>query len=332
MLDAPRLRSIPGVCDLTWLQPCRDLRHRDEQAPRLLIEIPHGATERSDYESFAAELRSSLPADLEEFFFVNTDIGAPECALKIAEELVSTVTSLGVLIIRSRIPRTFIDCNRVIAGTPGVTVDGLTPALASYIEDPADRQLLEDRHRRYHGVVASAYDLICGNDGLALQLHSYAPRSVEIEEIDRDIVRKLRWAYTPEVYKRWRRRPDIDVICESTDGSALSSPELVNLILDGYRGLGLEVGASATYRLHPTTMGYQYASRFPGKVICVELSRELVAKPFTPLCESPLCEAKIEHLAKPLARSLRRAFGGRTTHKDSQSAQQHPTTTGDTLE
>ncbi|HGG58038.1 MAG TPA: hypothetical protein ENK31_09615, partial [Nannocystis exedens] len=221
MVNAPNLRSIPGICDLTWLQPRGDLGHRDEQAPRLLIEIPHGATERSDYETYAAELRSVLPADLEEFFFVNTDIGAPECALKIAEELVSTASSLGVLIIRSRIPRTFIDCNRVIAGTPGITIDGLTPALASYVEEPADRQLLESRHRRYHDLVASAYELICGNGGLALQLHSYAPRSVEIEEIDRDIVRKLRWAYTPEIYKRWRRRPDIDVICESTDGSAL---------------------------------------------------------------------------------------------------------------
>ncbi len=332
MLDASSLRSIPGVCDLTWLRPRGERGHRDEGPPRLLIEIPHGATERSDYETFAAQLRSSLPADLEEFFFVNTDIGAPECAIKIAEELAATGKPLGVLIIRSRIPRTFIDCNRVTAGMPGVVVDGLTPALASYIEDPADRQLLEARHRRYHGVVASAYDLICGSGGLALQLHSYAPRSVEIEEIDRDIVHKLRWAYTPEVYKRWRQRPDIDVICESTDGSALSSPELVNLILDGYRGLGLEVGASRTYRLHPTTMGYQYASRFPGKVICVELSRELVANPFTPLCESPLCQAKIERLAKPLARSLRRALGGRTTHEDLKNEQLHPPTTSDTPE
>jgi hypothetical protein len=319
MIDAPSLASVASVCDLTWLGPS-DGDGNPQAPPKLLIEIPHGSTQRADYDTLAAQLRSTLPENLEEFFYVNTDIGAPECALRIGDALASAAGGIGVLLIRSRIPRTFIDCNRVIAGIPGVVVEGLTPALPSYIHEPDDHQLLKARHRRYHEVVARAYDLVCGAGGLALQLHSYAPRSVEIATIDETIVDKLRWAYTPEVYARWARRPDIDIICESTDDAPLSSPALVNSILDNYRSLGLEVGASATYRLHPSAMGYHYARRFPGQVVCVELNRELVADPFTPLAESPLSAAKIERLARPLARSLRRAL---------RDARRRPSSVGD---
>ncbi len=319
MSDASTLASVASVCDLTWLGPSYGPSER-EAPPKLLIEIPHGSTQRVDYDNLAAALRSKLPDHLEEFFYVNTDIGAPECAERIGDALASAAGGIGVLIIRSRIPRTFIDCNRVIAGIPGVVTEGLTPALPSYVQDPEDHRLLEARHRRYHEVVARAYELVCGAGGLALQLHSYAPRSVEIATIDETIVDKLRWAYTPEVYAKWTRRPDIDVICESADDAPLSSPELVNSILDNYRALGLEVGASATYRLHPSAMGYHYARRYPGQVVCVELNRELVADPFTPLAESPLSAAKIERLARPLARSLRRAL---------RDARRRPSSAGD---
>jgi hypothetical protein len=301
MHAADDLRSIPGICDLSWHPP----RGGDPRGPALLIEIPHGATEIADYEAVAAGLRSSLPPQLEAFFYVNTDIGAPECAEQVAAALSTDEAPVGVLVARCRIPRTFIDCNRVAAGIPGVVVDGLTPAVASYVDHPDDRAALEASHRRYHELVSRAYASVCaGGRGLALQLHSYAPVSVDIPVIDRDIVDKLRWAYTPEVYPRWRRRPDVDVICEAVDGAALADPALVDGLLSAYRDLGLEVGASATYRLHPATMGYHYARHFPGQVVCVELSRGRLADPFVPLARSPLSATEIERLAAPLTRVL----------------------------
>ncbi|MCA9635238.1 MAG: N-formylglutamate amidohydrolase, partial [Myxococcales bacterium] len=241
----------------------------------------------------------------EAFFFVNTDIGAPECAAEVARRLGG-----GALILRSRIPRTFIDCNRVAQGVAGVVVDGLTPATPAYIDDPEDRALLGEGHRRYHELVSRAYEAICGAGGLALQLHSYAPRSVEIDRIDADIVKNLRWAYTPEVYARWQRRPDVDVICEAMEGPSPAPQALVAAVIDAYRALGLEVGASATYRLHPATMGYHYALRYPQRVLCVEVSRDLVADPFVPFGPSPISAGKIARMAAPLADALAVALDG----------------------
>ncbi|MEZ4381130.1 MAG: N-formylglutamate amidohydrolase [Nannocystaceae bacterium] len=308
MHAADDLRSLPGICDLSWHPPRDGLG--DGPRPALLIEIPHGATEIADYEAVAAGLRSTLPPELEAFFYVNTDIGAPECAERVAAALCASDRPVGVLVARCRIPRTFIDCNRVAAGIPGVVVDGLTPAVASYVDDAADKDVLEDSHRRYHELVSRAYARVCGGGGLALQLHSYAPVSVDIPVIDRDIVDKLRWAYSPEVFPRWGRRPDVDVICESVDGAELADAALVDGLLRAYRELGLEVGASATYRLHPATMGYHYARRFPGQVLCVELSRGRLADPFVPLARSPLSTTEIERLAGPLTKVLGAALTG----------------------
>ena len=54
-----------------------------------LIEIPHGATRRAHFEALAPQLKSALPDGLIDFFFVNTDAGAPELAFALAERLVA---------------------------------------------------------------------------------------------------------------------------------------------------------------------------------------------------------------------------------------------------
>ena len=59
MLDvASTLSSVDGVCDIEV--------HRPAEPPRgwLLIEVPHGATRKSDYDLLAGRLKSALPAQL----------------------------------------------------------------------------------------------------------------------------------------------------------------------------------------------------------------------------------------------------------------------------
>jgi len=298
------IRAIDGVCEVAWTPPADPARAE----PALLIEIPHGATRPDDYYDLRARLAGALPRDLEHFFFVNTDIGAPECAARIAGHLAAA--GHGALILRCRVPRTFIDCNRVVAGVPGAMIDGMTPAVASYIREPADAALLEDLHRRYHDLVERAYTRVCGRGGLALQLHSYAPRSIGVDRVDDDIVAALHRAYEPELHATWPERPAVDLICAGPDG-LLADAALIADLRARYAAIAVAAEENATYRLHPATMGYHYARSYPGQVLCVELRRDLVADPFVPFGESPISPAKVARMSQPIADALLRSLGGR---------------------
>ena len=290
------IRTIPGVCEVTFTAP-------RPGAPTLLIELPHGATRTADYEALRSRLAGSLPDNLEAFFYVNTDIGTPESAAWLVEALAGE--GYGALVLRCLVPRTFIDCNRVVAGSvQGAVIDGLTPAVAAYIEVAEDRALLEGLHREYHALVERAYVAICGAGGLALQLHSYAPRSVGIDRIDGEIVAALRRAYEPAVYATWPERPAVDIICAGTDGTMWAAPQLVAAGRAACAAIDVAAEENATYRLHPATMGYQYARAYPGQVLCVELNRGLVADPFVPFGESPIGPAKVARMSRPLASAL----------------------------
>lgn len=295
------ISDIPGVCEVGYTPPRAG-------GSTLLIELPHGATRTADYEALRARLRGTLPEGLEEFFHVNTDIGTPECAEWIREALAAE--GHGVLVLRCLVPRTFIDCNRVVAGSiTGAVVDGLTPAVASYIEDAEDRALLEQLHRAYHELTERAYRELCGAGAPALQLHSYAPRSVGIERVDHEIVRALRRAYEPGVHETWPERPAVDVICADTEGTMWADPELVAAVRKAFAGIEVEARENATYRLHPATMGYQYARAYPRQVLCIELNRGLLADPFVPLRASTIGAHKVERMSRPLAAVLSQALG-----------------------
>ncbi|HEY8374904.1 MAG TPA: N-formylglutamate amidohydrolase [Nannocystis sp.] len=294
------LSDVPGVCALQYTPPRAG-------GSTLLIELPHGATRTSDYEALRGRLRGRLPEHLEEFFYVNTDIGTPECAAWIAEALAAE--GHGALVVRCLVPRTFIDCNRVVAGSiPGMMIDGLTPAVASYIEDPEDRALLEELHRAYHELTERAYRQLCGSGGLALQLHSYAPRSVGVERVDHEIVAALRRAYAPGIAETWPERPAVDVICADAEGTMWADPELVAAVRAAFAASGIEARENATYCLHPATMGYQYARMYPRKVLCVELNRGLLADPFIPLRASPIGAHGVERMSRPVATALSQAL------------------------
>ena len=294
--------SIEGVLDIQVFA--------GETRQWLLIDVPHGATRKADYDAVVGQLKSVLPAQLEHFFFVNTDIGAPEGA----EWLARTLQQQGVNVIVARclIPRTFIDPNRVIARSePGVVKDGLTPAVPGYIQAPEDAQWLEAQHARYHEAIAQLYQEVCrGADGLALQLHSYSPRSVGIDKIDANIVQALHAAYEPGIYATWPERPPVDLISALKDGSFRAAPKLVDALLSAYVADGIAAQENGTYHLHPVAMGYVYAKEYPTQVVCVELNRGLVADPFVPFGVSPISEEKVAKLMAPIARVLGEALRG----------------------
>lgn len=295
-------KSIEGVVEVAVYKPMGTAQNW------VLIEVPHGATRRADYDAVATRLKSQLPAQLEHFFFVNTDVGAPEGAQWLGESL--SAQGVGVVFARCLIPRTFIDTNRVVGQTTaGVVVNGMTPAVQGYVTAPEDVEYLTAQHARYHELVKSLYAQVCGKlQGLALQLHSYAPRSVGIEKTDAQIVEALHAAYVPEVYEKWPQRPAIDLISATEDGSFRTSPGLVRDLVKAYAAADLDAKENATYHLHPVTMGYVYAKAYPGQVVCVEMNRGLICAPFTPFGVSPINEAGLERLVSPIGAVLKAAL------------------------
>lgn len=289
-----KVRSIPGVLEV---------RSFGDGPIRLLIEVPHGATERAHYDALAARLESPLPLRLEQFFHVNTDFGAPELALRAAALVAGAARkarTTGVVVIRALVPRTFIDFNREIGETAAA---GMTAGLPPYIVNDGDRELLLSLHQRYTQAVTAAYAEVMAAGGLAVALHTYAPRSVEVP-VDADIVTSLRAAYRPRNFSRWPVRPPVDFITADADGNDLSPAGLVAALRASYAALGLETGQNSTYHLHPATIGYRFASAYPGRVLCVEYRRDLLGSPWRPFTSSVVGARKVSRLSQPLAGAL----------------------------
>ncbi len=267
--------------------------------PELLIEVPHGATARADFERWQARLRGDLPAELAAYFHVNTDEGAPELAAAIADRLARA--GRRVTLLRCRIPRTFIDVNRVVDGSAADAL-GMSTGLPPYVTDPSDRARLLEAHRRYTARAAEAYDEI-GPAGLALALHTYSPRAVQIE-VDEAIVPALRRAYRPAVYPSWQLRPPVDLITAAPDGARLGPERLVTRLRRGFAAIGLEVAENASYALHPATTGHRHAAARPGRVLCAELRRDLLGAPWRPFVESRIGPRKVSRVATVMAEAL----------------------------
>src|SRR5262245_44400562 len=104
------IASLEGVADVERI----DGRDADPAAtPCLLVEVPHGAETRAEYDALRGRLVGDLPADLHVFYHVNTDVGAYGYGRRAAERVIAAVPSRSALIVRARIPRTFIDVNRI---------------------------------------------------------------------------------------------------------------------------------------------------------------------------------------------------------------------------
>jgi hypothetical protein len=293
--------------------------------PRVAIEVPHGASGPDDYEAVARRLRSPLPDDLQAFYCVNTDVGSSEAAFAIAGQLADphasellrqalrvlgselTLGGAATVVVRSRIPRTFVDCNR-LAGTSSAALKAgaLTGLMAEYVTDPSDQSWLLELHAHYAHAAEAAFAQVCGNGGVGVSLHTYAPRSVGITTVDAGIVAALRAAYVPETYAQWPERPAVDLIHAATDGAVLLEPHAQADLVAGYRALGHEPGLSATYKLHPGTFGEKLARLYPLHTISLELRRDLLADPWDPFTAMRIDPARAEALAAPLSATLLR--------------------------
>lgn len=299
--------SIPHVADVQWV---RGSRAPAGSPADLLLEVPHGATTEAHYDALRAELRGDLPPNLKDFFFVNTDVGAPEVARRVAELVVAAQPGRTALVIRCRIPRTFVDCNRLINAehVPSTSEPGaITPGIVSYVRDAGDIRLLLRRYGEYRALVERAYGQVCGlpatAPGQAVMLHTYAPRSVDVV-VDERIVERLRAAYQPDQVGRWPLRPSVDLITRDGSGCLLASESLVAATRAAYLAAGLDVAENQAYHLHESTLAYALALRHRGQTLCLELRRDLLARAFTPFSEMQIDPARVERMAAPLAMAL----------------------------
>jgi hypothetical protein len=203
-------------------------------------------------------------------------------------------------VLRCRIPRTFIDCNRRIDASPADFKAGkVTPGLMPWITTDEDRALLRGLYDRYvETVAATIHDAV-------LMLHTYAPRSVDIE-VTPDIGRELRKAYEPEIEATWPLRPEIDVICRTVDGTSHAPPAVLETLRTELLAEGLPVAESATYPLHPSTLAWDHVVARPGRAICVEVRRDLLADPFTPFAQMSIGKPLVARLVGPFVSALRR--------------------------
>ncbi|MCK6504932.1 hypothetical protein L6R53_16295 [Myxococcota bacterium] len=278
--------------------------------PDLLCEVPHAAWRRAHYDAARAALAGELPADLHAFFHVNTDVGAEALALAVAQALVEADPTRSAVVLACRVPRTFIDCNRVIDADPAaLTAAGLTAGLPVYVRDPRDQALLLDLHRRYVREAERLHAWVCGAGGVALSPHSYAPRDVPIEQVTDRIVDDLRRVYDPAVVADWPLRPPVDLISVDGAGRRVLSDALVQPALEGYRALGLDAGEGRTYPLHPATQAARFAALHPGRTLCLELRRDLLVRDWRPFEEMRVDDAAIERLAGPLVAAVRAGLG-----------------------
>jgi hypothetical protein len=298
-----KLGSVDRVVEVTTV---RGAQARPDAPADLLLEIPHGATRAHHFTSLRAELMGPFPDNLIDFFFVNTDVGAPEGALALAHHVVAKDPTRTVTLLRCQIPRTFIDCNRVIdeASRPTTSAaGGMTPGVVRYVTDEGDLKLLFARYSAYRSCVEAHIEDVCGRGGTALMFHTYAPRSVDVE-VDEKIVERLHEAYRPEVEPAWPLRAEIDLISKAPDGALLADADLVARVKGALAADGLAATECGTYALHPVSLAHGFAVRFPSLTLCLEVRRDLLVERFTPFAEMTADAGKCARIGRVLGDAL----------------------------
>ncbi|MCA8977118.1 MAG: N-formylglutamate amidohydrolase [Planctomycetes bacterium] len=297
------ISSSGGVCDVEYV---RGAEAAKAAVPDLLLEVPHGATLARHFVELRGRLEGEVPAELIDFFFVNTDIGAPELAQAIAAQFVAAAPTRTALVLRSLLPRTLVDCNRHLdpdARPQGTEAGQLTPGLPPWIGDPRDQRLLLALHGEYARLAATAFDAVCGAGGMALLVHSYAPRSLDVPVDDR-IVDHLHAAYAPDRIEQWPLRAEVDLITHDPDGRDFAPAVLVDAVVRDLQAMGRQVERNGTYSLHPSTLAHRFAARYPGQCLCFEVRRDLLVTEFVPFVELHADPERVAAMAAPFARAM----------------------------
>ena len=301
-MSAPHIEieTHAGVAHVErWRGPEAD----PDASPTLLVEVPHGADERAHYDALRARLVGDLPADLHEFFHANTDIGAWQYGRRVVERLVAARPALSAVLVRSLIPRTFIDCNRL---EDAAASGGVTAGVAPYVEHPDDRALLLSLHRTYVAVIDAHYADVCDAGGFALTPHTYGPYELPIAQIDRAIVENLRACHRPEIVPTLPVRPEIDLLTRTKDGMRLAPEGVVDDLLEAYTSAGFTPTEGQAYRLVPSTQTWRFATRYPEQVLCLEVRRDLVVERYTALSPMTVSDTAVDRVAGPLAGAIGR--------------------------
>lgn len=291
--------SVTGVCNTGVLS---GTEADPLAAPDLLIEVPHGATRLLHYESLRGLLKGTYDDNLTKFFYVNTDVGAPEAAVAVARGLLARQPEMKIRILRSLVPRTFADCNRT------AEANGDNAAVPNYVTDPVDIATVIAYHQSYVDQAERAYAEVCARGGYALILHTYAPRTVKIDHVNGDIVEQLTEAWLPKNRRKWSKRPDVDLITAPPDGESLAPAGLAEDVRRQYASINVEVAENASYKLHHETLGLRWSNQYPGRVLCVELNRQRLVKRWAPLEPMEVMPRRIANMTKPLVAAMARLF------------------------
>lgn len=307
------MTDIESIDSIAFVERILGPKADPSAPPRLLVEVPHGADRRAHYEALRARMVGDLPKDLHCFFHVNTDVGAWQYGRRVAEQVIAARPDTSALLVRCLVPRTFVDLNRIVDAPDQLATSGMTSAIPSYVEEPADVSLLRSMHRSYEALIERAYALVCDAGGFALTPHTYGPRSLPIARVDREIVTALRLAHAPGVTDTHPLRPEVDFITKTKEGVLYAPQKVVEEVVAGLRASGLEVMENQTYCLTPSTQTWRWSSRYPEQVLCLEVRRDLLVEAYLPFDEMTPAPEKVERVATPIAAAITRWLATRAS-------------------
>ena len=103
----------------------------------------------------------------------------------------------------------------------------------------------------------------------------------------------------------------VSLITDTPDGRDLSPPGLAAALIAAYAEEGLNAVRGGTYSLHPATAACASAQRWPGRLLCLELRRDLLVERWTPFSPMQAAPDAVARLSGPLIQALHAALSAR---------------------